>query len=278
MARVGDREVVRVRPYVRVSANLALASSEFASSVPMFNAQKLLAAAGADGIPAEEQPGAEPDAEVSYVTSDLAAVLPRAKLAAAVPIDDIIARVRDTANWTGSTTARYQVASLPPSGSASMAYAADGTPDPYVGFETRIVPENITMLAKTGSQVTGGNAWNERAVTVKKGENIGVILKEIGALPDEIAAIAQALGPRGRSNGLKEGQKLRILVSTSEGSARLQPVRVMVVGDSAVEAVVALSDRGRYVTVDVASTRPPSDRRVRAVASRRPRAGRPRGE
>jgi murein DD-endopeptidase MepM/ murein hydrolase activator NlpD len=253
MARVGDREVVRVRPYVRVSANLALASSEFASSVPMFNAQKLLAAAGADGIPAEEQPGAEPDAEVSYVTSDLAAVLPRAKLAAAVPIDDIIARVRDTANWTGSTTARYQVASLPPSGSASMAYAADGTPDPYVGFETRIVPENITMLAKTGSQVTGGNAWNERAVTVKKGENIAVILKEIGALPDEIAAIAQALGPRGRGNGLKEGQKLRILVSTSEGSARLQPVRVMVVGDSAIEAVVALSDRGRYVTVDVAS-------------------------
>ena len=43
-ARVGDREVVRVRPFVRVSANLSLASSEYASSVPPFNAQKLLAA------------------------------------------------------------------------------------------------------------------------------------------------------------------------------------------------------------------------------------------
>jgi murein DD-endopeptidase MepM/ murein hydrolase activator NlpD len=134
-----------------------------------------------------------------------------------------------------------------------LAYAADGTPDPYAGFETRIVPENITLLSKTGHQATGGNDWNERAVTVKKGENIGLILKEFGAQPHEIAAIVQALGPRGRSNGLKEGQKLRILVSASENSSRLQPIRVMVMGDSTIEAVVALSDRGRYVAVDVAS-------------------------
>jgi murein DD-endopeptidase MepM/ murein hydrolase activator NlpD len=251
--RLGDREIMRVRNFMRVSANLSLVPSEFAASVPPLNAQKLLAAAGADGIPAEDQAGAEPDAEVSYVTRDLAAMLPRAKLAAAVSIDDVIARVRDTANWTGSTTARYQVASLPPSGGVSMAYAADGTPDPYAGFETRIVPENITLLPKTGTQATGGNAWNERVVTVKKAENISLILKELGALPDEIAAIAQALGPRGRSNGLKEGQRLRILLSASDNGARLQPVRVMVMGDGAVEAVVALSDRGRYVAVDVAS-------------------------
>ena len=85
------------------------------------------------------------------------------------------------------------------------------------------MPENITLLPKTGSQVTGGNGWNERSVTVKKGDNIATILKEIGATPDEIAAIASALGPRGRDNGLKEGQKLRILVAstpTPRGSSR----------------------------------------------------------
>ena len=111
--KVGDREVVRVRPFVRVSANLTLSSTEFAASMPPFNPQKLLALAGADGVPADDQPGAEPDAEVSYVTRDLAGVLPRAKIASALPIDDIIARVRDTANWTGGTQNRYQVASLP---------------------------------------------------------------------------------------------------------------------------------------------------------------------
>jgi murein DD-endopeptidase MepM/ murein hydrolase activator NlpD len=249
--RVGDREIMRVRNYVRVSANLSLASTEYASNVPPFNAQKLLAQAGADGVPADEQPGAEPDAEVSYVTRDLTAILPRIKVAATLPIDDIIARVRDTANWTGSTSARYQVASLPPGG-APLAYAADGTPDPYAGFEARIVPENITMLPKTADQVTGGNAWNERSVTVKKGENIATILKDLGATPEEIAAIAAALGPRGRNSGLKEGQKLRILVATTD-TTRLRPIRVIVMGDGSIDAVVALSDKGSYVSVDVAS-------------------------
>src|SRR5262249_967465 len=129
----------------------------------------------------------------------------------------------------------------------------EGVPDPYAGFETRIVPENITLLPKTASQITGGNAWNERIVTVKKGENIASILKEIGATADEIAAISSALGPRGRANGLKEGQKLRILVAAADQAARFQPVRVVVLGDGTVDAVVALSDKGRYVSVDVAS-------------------------
>jgi murein DD-endopeptidase MepM/ murein hydrolase activator NlpD len=250
MTQVGDREVVRVRPYTWVSANLSMTPSEFAAAVPPFNAQKLLAQAGADGVPSDEQPSAETDAEVSYVTRDLGPMLSKVKASSTLPIDDILARVRDTANWTGSTAAKYQVASLPSAG-APLAYAAEGTPDPYAGFETRIVPENITLLPKTASQITGGNSWNERIVTVKKGDSIATILKDLGATPDEIYAIASALGPRGRTNGLKEGQKLRILVS-ADGAARLQPVRVIVMGDGTIDAVVALSDKGRYVSVDVA--------------------------
>ena len=251
--KVGDREVVRTRSLIRVSANLTMTSTEFAAGVPPFNAQKLLAVAGADGVPVDEQPGVEPDAEVSYVTRDLASILPRAKVASSLPIDDIIARVRDTANWTtGGSQNRYQVASLAAGGSAPLAYAADGTPDPYAGFGTRIIPENITLLPKTGVQATGGNGWNERAVTVRKGDTIASILKEIGGTLDEIAAIAAALGPRGRLNGLKEGQRLRILVAATV-TGRQQPIRVIVMGDSAIDAVVALSDMGRYVSVDVAS-------------------------
>src|SRR5262249_44998149 len=154
-----------------------MTGTEYASSVPPFNPQKLLAQAGEDGVAADDQPGAEPDAEVSYVTRDLGSILPKAKPANALPIDDIIARVRDTANWTGGGSPnRVQMASLPDGASGSLsAYAADGTPDPYAGFETRIVPENITLLPKTGNQTTGGNSWNERSVTVKKGDTIETI-------------------------------------------------------------------------------------------------------
>jgi murein DD-endopeptidase MepM/ murein hydrolase activator NlpD len=250
-ARIGDREIVRVQPHVRVSANLTLSPTELAGSVPPFNAQKLLAAAGEDGTPPDARPSVESDAEVSFVTRDLASMLPKAKIVRTVAVDDILTRVRDTANWTGSTQpARYQVAAIQPT--ARMSYApADSNPDPYAGFEARIVPENITLLPKTGPHANGGNDWSERAVAVKKGEGIAAILKEIGATPDETRAIAAALGARGRDGGLKEGQKLRILVGNAEPNGRMQPMRVIVMGDSAVEAVVALSDRGRYVPVDV---------------------------
>ena len=251
--RVGDREIMRVHTFVRISANLTLSTSDLTASIPPFNPQKLMALAAADGVPTDERPAAEPDAAVSFVTRDLAGALPHMKLATALPVDDIIARVRETANWTGSTTPRYQTASVPSPG-APLAYArTDRTPDPYAGFETRIVPENITLLPKTAEQITGGNAWNERLITVKKGDSVTSILTELGATPDEITQIAAALGPRGRDGGLREGQKLRVLIATAANAARMQPVRVMVMGDSAAEAVVALSDKGKYVQVDVAS-------------------------
>ena len=59
------------------------------------------------------------------------------------------------------------------------------------------------------------------------------------------------LGPRGRDGGIKEGQKLRVLLAPVPGGQRLQPIRVIVASDTSIDAVVALSDIGKYVAVDV---------------------------
>jgi murein DD-endopeptidase MepM/ murein hydrolase activator NlpD len=249
-SRVGNREMVRVRPFVTVSANLSLSTSELSAAIPPFNPQKLLAE---DGATPETNPAAsaEPDAEVSFVQRELSAIMPRMKVASGLPMDEVITRVREAANWSGRSGPSYAVASIAPNG--RLAYAADGTPDPYAGFEARIVPENITLLPKTNTQATGGNGWNERAVTVKKGENISTILRDLGASPEEIKAVASVLGPRGRDNGLKEGHRVRILLAGAAGAPRQQPVRVIVANENVIEAVVALSDMGKYVSVDVNS-------------------------
>src|SRR4051794_740354 len=253
--RVGDREMVRVRPYVRVASNLSLTLSEMASNVPKFNPARLLMDNGrGNAVAADETPAAsaEPDAEVSFVTRDLASVLPKVKVAAAVPLEDVIARVRDAAEWTGSV-ARPMTASLTPTipSSSRLAYAPDGVEaDPYAGFEARITPENITMLPKSPKQNDGPNAWSEKLVAVKKGESASTILRDQGASAEDIRNLTAVLGPRGRDGGLREGQKLRIMFAPDAG--RLRVVRVIVVGD-AVEAVVALSDTGKYVAVDVQS-------------------------
>jgi murein DD-endopeptidase MepM/ murein hydrolase activator NlpD len=135
-----------------------------------------------------------------------------------------------------------------------MAYAAEGNvADPYAGFETRIVPENVTLLAKTKEQITGGNPTGERIHIVKKGETVPSILREQGASYEEARQIALTLGAKGREGGLREGQKLRILMAPAGPGQRLMPYRVVVATDSTVEAVAALSDLGKYVAVDVST-------------------------
>jgi murein DD-endopeptidase MepM/ murein hydrolase activator NlpD len=247
-SRVGNRELVRVRPFVRVAGNLSLSVTELSANIPPFNPQRMLAESGSDdATAANSTPAAEPDAEVSFVTRDLAPLLSRAKIAVALPIDDVLMRVREAANWTG---ARPRTAPTGIDSNYKLAYATEGDTDPYAGFEARIVPENITLLPKTTKQTTGGNAWNERVVAVKKGDTVNSILRELETSPEEIKAIAAVLGPRGRDGGLKEGQKLRILLSPVPGGPRMQPIRVVIANDNAVEAVVALSDLGKYVSVD----------------------------
>ena len=203
---------------------------------------------------------AEPDAEVSFVTKDLAPILPKAKIAAVVALDEVLMRVRDASNWRGNNGGvRYTLANATADASGAqpdlkMAYAAEGTAaDPYAGFETRVVPENVTLLPKTKEQATGGNPSDERVHVVKKGDTVTSILRDQGATPEEAKAIAATLGVRGRDGGLKEGEKLRILMAPAGPGQRLQPYRVIVANESAVEAVAALSDLGKYVAVDVQS-------------------------
>ena len=247
--RVGEREVVRMRPVVKVAANLTLTTSELSANIPKFNPARLLASTSANGVPTPEEAPPVDDAEISFVMRDLGPLLGRVKIASALPADDVVARVREAADW--SLGSQQTVLASAASNGPRLAYAADGSADPYIGFETRIVPENITLLPKTAGQVTGGNNWNERLIVAKKNDGITQILRELGATAEEAKAAANALGPRGRDGALKEGQKLKILLSATGPAQRLSPIRIIVMGDSAPEMVVALSDTGRYVSVDV---------------------------
>jgi murein DD-endopeptidase MepM/ murein hydrolase activator NlpD len=249
MARVGNHEVVRVRPFVRIAGNLSLTVSDLSGNIPAFNPQRLLAEAAPGGATvAEDAPAAEPDAEVAFVMRDLDPLLPKLKIAVLTPNDEVMDRVREAAEWSAKATK-----SLPIAASITgikLAYAGQATADPYAGFEARIVPENITLLPKTTNDTTGGNPFNERVLLVKKGDTVASMLRDQGATPGSIAAIVNILGPRGRDGGVKEGEKLRVLMAPVPGAPGPQPIRVIVANEASVEAVVALSDIGKYVAVD----------------------------
>ena len=257
-----ERELIRTRSFARVTGNLSLAASELSASIPPFNPQKLLA----DGVASTDDapPAAEPDAEVSFVTCDLAttggskgkitpaqcdisSLMAKVKPSTLLPPDDILARVRDVAN-RAAAAGPLLGGGDPAAGPAGLklSYAAEGDTDPYVGFEARVVPENITLLPKTSA----ASDWSEHAVAVKKGETVGSILRELGAAPEEIKNLIAVLGATAREGGIKEGMKLRVLTAAT-GSGHMQPLRVIIYSDTAIEAAVAISDSGAYVPVDV---------------------------
>jgi murein DD-endopeptidase MepM/ murein hydrolase activator NlpD len=262
--RIRDRELVRTRAFVRVSGNLSLTASDLSANIPPFNPQKLLADAVAGDDP--QTPAAEPDAEVSFVTCDLVAaapvargkvtpascdinsLLPRIKPATLLPLDDVLSRVRDVANAAPTSTGLTPTTDQ--TGTITLSYAAEGNPAADFGFTARVVPENVTLLPKTTVQANGGGDWSERMVTAKKGETVGSILRELGAAPDEIKQVNAVFGPLAADGGIKDGQRLRVLMAPA-GLGHMQPLRVIILGDSGIMAAAALSDTGKYVPVDI---------------------------
>jgi murein DD-endopeptidase MepM/ murein hydrolase activator NlpD len=255
--RVRERELVRTRNFVRVSGNLSLSATDISANIPPFNPQKLLT----EGVAGADDAVAEPDAEVSFVTCDfvfaggrgrtapaacdLGALLSKVKPSTQLPLDDVVTRVRDIASRAGTGSPLLANADPATTAGIKLSYAAEGDIDPYAGFEARVVPENITLLPKTTTNVE----WSERAVVAKKGDNVGSILRDLGATSDEIKAINAVFGARAREGGLKEGQKLRVLTAAA-GLGHMRPLRVMITGETAIEAAVALSDKGQYVALD----------------------------
>jgi murein DD-endopeptidase MepM/ murein hydrolase activator NlpD len=259
VTRHGEREIVRVRPFIRVATNLVLAPSALSETIPSFNPQKFMTDADPNR---EEEPQIEATGELTIVTRDLTGVPSNVRIAATVSDDEVLASVLATIDpTTGSTR-------LPPTlaraglgiMSGRLGYAAEG--DWQLGPNgLTAIAENMSSVAKTATDTTGGTAWIERTVIAKKGDTIGSILRELGARPQMIRPLIAAFGSKARDGVLKEGYRVRVLIGGGEAGEAV-PLRVSLFSDSAHEATIALSDSGRYVAVeeprDTAVTRAPS--------------------
>jgi len=239
--RVGEREIVRVRPFVRVATNLALSPSNASANIPAFNPVKLM---GEDDQTAEN-PDIEPTGELTIVMRDLSNISSNVRVAGAARLDDVLMRVREHLEMAANQPTealRVQGFTL---GSA-LAYATDSNTRGF--FEPlQAVAENMMVVPKTATDTKGGNDWSEKTVVAKKGETLAAILKELGAQAEPARALIAAFN-RGRDGNLREGLRIRVLM-TPAATGGVQPLRVSIFNDTAHEGTVALSDMGRYVSV-----------------------------
>jgi murein DD-endopeptidase MepM/ murein hydrolase activator NlpD len=248
--RSGDRETVRVRPFVRVATNLTLTPSSFASNVPPFNPVKLMAEADPEERP-DDIPQMETGGDLTIVMRDLAMVSSSTRIVGALRPEDVMMKLRETieADKAGGNSlpslARSTIGGV---FSGRLAYAVEGS----ARFAPDDIPatfENMNSFGKTSAEVTGGNNWSERTIVAKKGDSLGSTLRDIGTEPKAQSAIVSAFGPRGKDGGLKEGQRVRLLMQRGDGG-QIQPLRVSIFSDQGHEGSVALADNGRYVAVE----------------------------
>lgn len=234
--RVGDREIIRVRPHTRVVANLVQASSGD-YDIPAFNPMRLLAG-DAPRRSADSEP--DTDGEVTIITRDLAAANLAGQGLVQLSTEDILQRVREVAMQTAVGT---------PAAPTPMPLPAEAEPEIRDGQVPDDMP-NVLRVAKREPKAADPAADPaDRAAVARAGDTVTSIVMGLGASREEARLIATALNRGGREITLREGQRVRVMFAPGPGG-RMQPVRIVVMGAVAPEAAVALSDDGRYVAID----------------------------
>ena len=270
---VGDKEVVRVKTFTRVSTTLLLASAGFSDDVPPFNPLRLLNNDGPTPVePPQETAPVQDDAEVSFVTRDLSGIDVK-PTGATLTLDEVQAQVAEHIRNATSTGARPPLAIpsqllLMRTSRASLdtpnalGYAADGSniiAAPFSSIEVRMVPENVTPLPRS----SGAKGSDERLFVVHHGESLEDVLRNAGIDRDQAKAIATAVdAPRGQPAVL-EGERVKVLFLDMDGEGHMQAARVAIYHDDKVRIALAMDDSGRYVQVAHAEIAPP-DRKAKS--------------
>jgi murein DD-endopeptidase MepM/ murein hydrolase activator NlpD len=261
--RVGDREVIRMKPFVRVAANLALTTSDLATDIPKFDPQKLLAAGPptATDRASESQFLIEGEGEVSFQKRPL---LPELDLSADrfILSDEQIEAQVDATRIAELSAVR---APIVPLGAQQMLVrtlpltGSDANPGPtalsdtnFSNIQVTVVPENVTAVPKIPARSAGeASTSEERLLTIKRGETLEQALRQIGVAAAAARDAYATLATRLREGTVREGQRLKVLLAPASSAVRgeMLLLRVIVFDEDRPIAIAAMNDRGQYVSV-----------------------------
>ncbi|MDP4024290.1 M23 family metallopeptidase [Methylobacterium sp. NEAU 140] len=254
--RLGDREIIKAKPFVRITTPLSLTTGVYAADLPRFDPMKFVSDEPQER--ASEVAADAPGAEVTVVKRDLvdAPVEPNAP---ALGDDDVTAQVEEERRIAAEAGRRAAIPIAPQillsrtlrQGGSGDAEPAAKEGNPFKAIEVLVVPENVTKLAKVELKPNEAPLVEERDLALKRGETLEALLKATGFAGDDvIRGVVAALGGKGRVSALAEGQQMRVQVAPGArpGDPR-QVTRVVLYGESGIEGIAAINDRGAFVSV-----------------------------
>jgi murein DD-endopeptidase MepM/ murein hydrolase activator NlpD len=253
--RLGDREIIKAKPFVRITTPLSLTVGTYSSDLPKFDPMKFVSDEPQER--ASDAANEAPGAEVTVVKRDLIGT-PIGPAAPALSDDDVVAQVEEERRLAAEVGRRTSIPVAPQimlSRTLQQAAGAlDGPPkenNPFKAIEVLVVPENVTKLPKTELKPNEMPLVEERDLSLARGDTLEGLLRATGAAGDEqIRGIVAALGGRTRTGALAEGQQMRVQIAPGPrpGDPK-QVTRVVLFGESGIEGIAAVNDRGAFVPV-----------------------------
>ena len=254
IAKDGERDVIRLKPFAKVSTTLIADMTEITDPIPPYNPLRIFADANAGTNPDAEARlyGAAVDSEMSVKVSDFPVDDPT--LAPTIPLDvnQTERVVREAAQFLNGTDAK--LAGLPPSFQSRFDFGF-GEQSGLDQYGVRIVPENVSFIAPTVGEVGGNDrssAYEDRKVDVDADEPLDQMLTDNEATDDEAGDIVLAFHKADRLRILKAGDevRLRLAPDPDDDTARYRPILISIYRGGQHLGSVGLSDDNRYIAVD----------------------------
>jgi len=268
--KVGDREVLKGRPFTLLSTTLTTTPTGFADAVPPFDPLKVTNASAEKGdVPVELGPAPD-DSEVAFFSRDISAA-DVAALKGELTLAEAHAQVVE---WIKAQAAagerrpqmapqmmlmRTSRASVDTLGALSYAATGNvGSNAPFTSIEVRMVPENVSSIAKSPPDPHGDA--HEQLVQLRHGEIFEDVLRAHGADKDSIASILQAFGLKHGESPVAEGQKI-ILHFAEPTDDKPAPIgRISAYSDDQLKATIAIDDHDAYKAITARRSAPVAKR------------------
>ena len=290
VTRQGERDFIKLKPFVKINATLSAADPELAAKVPPYDPLKIFAdtsapddivvpvAAVASNDNSADQPiyGAAVDGEVAVQVSAFPIDAPDLEPAVALSTTEVEQIVRATAHISTVGADGTDVAALPYGDPGLDPAMADA---PFSALGVKIVPENVSNIAKSDAGVTLDEGYQEKIISVVRSENLRTLFEDNAITGDDADEIIAALSQLIDVSRLRPGQKIRVAFSTDPDAPQptqeemdadpaadpaaakavqraLRPIRVSIYADGAHQATVARADNNVFVRADEPSTNP----------------------
>ena len=258
VTRQGERDFIKLRPFAKINATLTFKNDELASQVPAYDPMHIFAdtsapeqpAAAAGGTVAgasDQLYGANVDGDVSVKVSTFPIDSPDLEPSATMQTAQVEQLMR--------TVARPPIPQV--ADPTALGYTEDAGYDGGSGdsvdsaLGVRIVPENVSNIAKSDLASGTGDSLEEDVIPVTAKVDLGKLLKDNGVADDDSSQVVDALAQLMDVGSLARDQKVRIAFAASPVEGQVaRPMRVSIYKDGVHQATVARAANNVFVRGD----------------------------